>query len=167
MKHVCELSDEQLKQALSSKRHITPPQQIGDFSLVEWGGHRYVYAYGDCVIKITVPQDGKNNLHNEDEWKTWQKAPEDLKEVLTPVLDHAEDFSWITMPKAQTLRTGLGIVDADIANKEIRGFLNEKGFQCFDLSIQNVGLVKGKPVIVDYGFGVHGGKNEYFDICDL
>jgi hypothetical protein len=150
------ISDKQLEDALSTRDRITPPATIGDLKLIDWGGHRYVYDIGNgYVIKVTVPTD-KNHLHNQWEAEAYRDSPEQMKELLCPVVVHSEDYKWLIMPKVKTEKTGLSDLAAGVAMLDIKDELKKDGrnWVATDLEPRQVGLMGEKPVIVDYGFGM-------------
>jgi len=148
----CKLTAKQLKTIREIGKNPVPPKEANGFSLVEWGGHRYVYEFDNCIVKITAP--GDKTEHNQIEAETYKEASPRLKKRLAPVLDHAPDYSWLVMPKVETVKTGLSDIAAHMIYKELSREIHSQGFMCWDLDVRQVGRMKAKPVIVDYGFGV-------------
>ncbi len=122
-----------------------------------FGGHRYVYSVKGkpIVVKITVTQD-RNNYHNKDEFETYASAPPELKKLLAPCYDHSPDYTWITMKKVKTDKTGLAPLAAGVALLDLKAELKKDGrnFVVHDLESRQVGMIGEKPVLIDYGFGV-------------
>ena len=150
--HKCKLTTKQLRKILEISKKTIPPKEADGFSLVDWGGHRYVYQYDNCIVKITQPGDKTD--HNQIEAETYKEASPKLKKKLAPVLDHAPDYSWLVMPKAETIKTGLSDIAAHIICKELNHEVQAQGFMCWDIDPRQVGRIGKKPVIVDYGFGI-------------
>jgi len=134
-----------------------PPENIGNFHLVDWGGHRYIYSHNTkpLIIKVTVPTDSNNN-HNLWEYETYRDAPPEIKKHLAPIVGHADDFSWVAMHKAETEKTGLSNIAAGVAMIELKNELKKTGrnVAVWDLDPRQVGLINDKPVLIDYGFGL-------------
>jgi len=150
-KFVCKLTAKQLAVIKEIGKKTIPPKDIDGFSLVDWGGHRYVYEYDNCIVKITQPGDKTD--HNQTEAETYKGADPILKEILAPVLAHAPDYSWLVMPKVETTKTGLSDIAAHIILKELNSEIGKLGYMCWDMDPRQIGRIGKKSVIVDYGFG--------------
>lgn len=139
------------------QRSGEPPKKLGDMTLIDWGGHRYIYAIKGkpIVVKITVTQD-RNNYHNQDEFETYASAPPELKKLLAPCYDHSPDYTWITMKKVKTDKTGLAPLAAGVALLDLKAELKKDGrnYVVHDLESRQIGKIGDRPVLIDYGFGV-------------
>ena len=149
----CTLTDTQLDVIRKIGKKTEPPKEANGFSLVEWGGHRYVYEYAKkCIVKIAIPGDKSD--HNQTEVETYQEASPKIKKILAPVTDYAPDYSWITMPKAKTTKTGLSDMEAYFIYTDLNKEIQSQGFMCWDIDKRQIGKIGKKPVVVDYGFGI-------------
>ncbi len=118
------------------------------------GVHRRTFSFRDrgrhwCVVKVArTPDEGTEA--NRVEEHAYRTLPRSIRGFFIPVSRADEDGWWITQPMADT--------DADVDAGELEGELADKGYECSDLHEANVGEYKGRPVVLDYGFGVSGRK---------
>jgi hypothetical protein len=114
---------------------------------------RRVKALGPkFVVKFAAGQmhhtggrvDGRK--HNQQEWADFHAAPADLRKWLCPPILIAPDGEWMIVRRAELV----GHVPHDQYTR-LRAALRGK---VEDLHLNNVGMLDGEPVAIDYGFGV-------------
>ena len=123
------------------------------FKLLGVGGTRLVYEFKDdsgcdCVVKVARTSDA--TMFNRNDVDVMMEVPDDIRDLFLPVGAADEEGWWVTQPKADLPeeKTRAKIV------RQIRAKLRSKGWKCYNLGEDNVGLYKGKPVVIDYGFGI-------------
>lgn len=118
----------------------------------EWigtGSSRDVYRFDNCVIKIAKDIDDRQA--NVREGATWDQAGPLSKQYLAPVISIDRYGEYVTMPAAVT----------NMPDEKRRMFalglekeMTNLGYTCYDIHRDNVGELNGRPVIIDYGFGM-------------
>lgn len=117
------------------------------------GDDREAYRTPDGgILKIakgedpSLPSPGGKRA-NEKAVETWEAAEgTDLEDHIVPVLDSAEDNSWIMTPEVEF---GVSEEDAEAAREGIR----ETGWSCLDMSAKNFATLDGEVVLADLGDG--------------
>ena len=100
------------------------------------GVNRTVFALGDDLV-VKVDQRGKAN---HKELNVWQSATPEIKKWLCPIVDWAEDLSWIIMRRVN------GVGGWSVVEKIPNTIRRSIG----DVHPANVGLLNGRAVIIDY-----------------
>lgn len=119
------------------------------YSKIGSGASRDVYEKGQCVLKL----DHIGGENNAQEIRISEKAPEELRDKIVPVVAYSDLYSWLIMPKAKTEKNLSGKEIDRLADQLDRGLL-EANLKCTDFTLSNVGKLEGKPVIIDYGWGM-------------
>jgi hypothetical protein len=105
---------------------------------------RAVYRKDDLVVKFE-PTD---TWRNENEVRNWrERLPESAKRLFSPIRGVGDDFLWVVMDYAN--------VDAvtDEQHRELlQGLMVEENLEMTDPHPDNVGLLDGRAVMVDYNF---------------
>ncbi|MFW5900692.1 MAG: hypothetical protein ACOCTH_02830 [Halodesulfurarchaeum sp.] len=116
--------------------------QIG----TETDASRKVFRNGDLVMKLDPI--GMDPWRNENEVLNWtERLPESAKAMFSPVLDYADDFGWLVMRYADTD----SVTDQDHADL-LHGLIVVHNLDMTDPHPNNVGLLDGVPVMIDYNF---------------
>lgn len=97
----------------------------------------------DVVVKVSKNIVGLQA--NQTEVSTFERAPDGLRKHLAPVAGTGE---WVIMKKCKP-------GDSEAVDDILFYFLNE-GVYCADseIRVDNVGILNGQPVLMDYGFGL-------------
>lgn len=118
------------------------------------GSSRKVYDIDNYIIKKAKNSRGKIECKNEN-W-LYNNIENNYKQFLCPVLYY--NGSYIIMEKAETV--SIDFFESSI--KEIANGITEylwKTYQMDDFDLKcnfNWGLLKGNPVIIDYGHNYYG-----------
>lgn len=106
-------------------------------------------ADADCVIKFAQTNTGRHNgiEQNREEVRNFRTLPVELTEegdppVFAPLKDWDDDHRWVSLPLADQ-RGG--------NSREAEDRLAEHGWHCNDLHMDNLGMMHGRTVILDYG----------------
>lgn len=127
------------------------------YSKIGSGTSRDVYEKGQCVLKL----DHMGGHNNQQEIRISEKAPEELRDKIVPVVAYSDFYSWLIMPKAKTEKNMSG-KEIDHVADQLDKKLLEVNLKCTDFTLSNVGKLENKPVIIDYGWGItccRSGKN--------
>jgi hypothetical protein len=111
---------------------------------------RKVVALGpNLVCKIGMPHGmmGDGRKHNLAEARDYAAAPAHVKPWLCPVVACSPEGTWLIARRA----SDVGMV-SDADRKRLRSAL---AGVVDDLHGANIGLLDGKPVAIDYGFGLN------------
>ena len=117
------------------------------------GVHRAGFAYGGCVLKIALNNEGI--LANRGEHEAWEQVGRHYRNVFAPVHDHDKKFLWITQPRLEPIGEF-----KDERRQRLRARLETKmekrGIFCADTHGGNIGVKKGgnDPYLFDFGFGL-------------
>ncbi len=118
------------------------------------GNFREAYAFRqkgqDCVVKVSNSM--QHRKHNQIEEETWKGAPSKFRPLLTPVTDADPAGQWLVMPRAKV--NELDMMERSAIGVGIEAAMGMEGWECPDLHTGNVGKLDGKPVAIDYGFGL-------------
>jgi len=107
-------------------------------------GTRAVYSNGERVVKF----EPMGTWRNENEATNWRSAlPEDAKHLFAPVLAVAERFEWIVMEYADVD----AVTPADHRDL-LRELIVEQNLDMTDPHPDNVGMLDGRAVMIDYNF---------------
>jgi len=121
---------------------------------------------GNYVIKID--KSGRNQSDGEMDrgqnskevkhFKVIQKQSESIRECFLPILAYDKtDYLWIVMPKAETSNDGINC--SEVVDR-LRTKFAELGINMADLYSANVGMYKGRDVVIDYGYPIYFNKEE-------
>jgi hypothetical protein len=118
------------------------------------GLDRMVFALGS---KLVLKVDSGSHYQTKAEIKQYQilkKLPKAIQDCFLPILAcDTKGFNWVIMPRAITRddegREKMRDIEEKLSYKLERNHLNVD-----DLHNGNVGIYKGKPVIIDYGFPI-------------
>lgn len=139
-----------------AKRHIRtdikPKPKLGE-RLGE-GSSRIVFSSGRWTV-LKLARNPAGIAQNRAEADICQMYGESLP--LAPVLQHADDFTWLTMAKAS--RVGKAKYEQYVRLREDLDGI------CDDLHRDNIGFIGGKPVAIDYGYTEEVAKNYYYASC--
>jgi hypothetical protein len=121
-----------------------------------------------CVIKFARegrggffpgpgnPSDGR--IQNQEEIDKFKNLPDELidPEIGTPVFAPLKDWDrneklWVSLPHVD---------DSRGSTHEVKGRLVEKGWVCEDIKPDNVGLMHGESVLIDYGLPCEPAKKK-------
>lgn len=121
----------------------------------------YINEKLDLVLKI-----GNDNIteltmcQNRTEIETWKNIlslPDKLKGLrlkdilINPIAYDEKTYKWILVPRARVLYDDLTLKEAEKIMKRIEIKLDSENILCEDLHVGNIGLLNGKPVLIDYG----------------
>lgn len=114
------------------------------------GAKRVVYAVPDdlvtgerdCVLKVAYALTGFYEVRSEA--VCWADLSAAARDRFAPVWEHAR--GWLL-----SARAGTDVTDADV--RQLAASLDEVGWTGEDLKPENVGVLDGRPVLVDYGKG--------------
>lgn len=122
------------------------------FSYLGFGVTRHVFGFKnnghECVIKIANNSDTR--YANMMEVATWYSVPEDMRKFFVPIDAAEEKGWWITEPKVEMADER----ERFEALEDLRDGLLDHGWECLDLHEDNVDYYQGRPVILNYGFGL-------------
>ena len=119
------------------------------------GVHRVAFEYGvgdsNCILKVARTERGQRA--NLDEYMGYRGLPPRAKKLFVPIQHVDPQGRWVTVPWALTNETGLE-EPADLIEEDLRKKIDKLGISCPDLQESNVGMYKGRPVVIDMGWGV-------------
>lgn len=169
-KQACEFEGVEIEEVHRKEDLLT--DQMGWLRLLGCGVGRCAYEFKKgCVVKFArggrrngeligaKPWWGQPDYTGEDmntyEVSSYAVAEDRVKDLLVPIVAHSPKapYKWLVMPKAET-EDDFGKRKAENIVFEIEDMLDERNASCADLHGGNVGLLNGKPVIIDPGFGV-------------
>ena len=111
-------------------------------------GCRYVVIEKDVVTKYGCPTENATGGQNLAEATMWQAVKDTPNaRYFVPVLDYAEDGSWLKMPRVKVLSPTEG--------RRVRAFmsvLQSHGIQEDDDQTDNCGEYNNRTVLLDYGY---------------
>lgn len=135
-------------------------EKILSFTPVGAGASRVVFDLGNgYVAKIT--RQPKWKKQSRAEWETWKKSKKvpGLRENLCPIVAHdVKKHRWTIMPKAERVgEVSWGAVDA------LRGSIGKLAPELGigDFGPSNIGVHRGRTVLLDYGVSGGSGWREY------
>lgn len=106
------------------------------------GGDRDVYSGGSVAGRDNVIKVARESLiQNQNAIEVWKELPEESKEHIASLLDWSEGYEWIIQHRAD----GRGDI------KEVSDALASYGYHVSDMNGQNVGIYRGKSVLIDLG----------------
>lgn len=121
---------------------------------IDGGSTRDVYEHqSDSTLVVKI---GRHECYeqNRQEVKRWQTFHKDDRKYFCPIVEWADDFSWIAMVKVEKTGRALRLhrSDCDEQIKESYMALRRKAYSLaiFDIFDGNVGLLDGELVIIDY-----------------
>jgi hypothetical protein len=136
-------------------------QTIEELGFTEYCGSgvsRRVYAHNKCDIVIKIEPHGQQwgsrwLQQNVNEVHNWKTMPKELKKYFAEIYAHDRGCHWVIQEKAKIEKESKEDNWCDLA-EELEEKLNKNGLH--DLSVDicsvNIGIVDGRPVVVDYGF---------------
>lgn len=106
------------------------------------GGERDVYTGGSVAGNDKVVKISREGLaQNSNAIRVWNDMPEGAREHVAPLCNWSSGYEWLVQVRAD----GRG----DIT--EVAENLSEYGYEVSDLNGTNVGMYKGKSVLIDLG----------------
>lgn len=111
-------------------------------------GCRYVVIEGNVVTKYGCPKSSLTGGQNIAEYQRWQEVKDTPNaRYFVPVLDYAEDGSWLTMPRVKVLSP-----TEKVRLQAFMAVLASHGIKELDDQTDNTGEYEGRTVLLDYGF---------------
>jgi len=105
---------------------------------------RAVYRSEDLVVKF----EPMGTWRNENEIENWTTAlPGEAKHLFAPVVDHSPDATWLVMKYAD-----VKAVTDDQHRELLQELIVENNLDMTDPHPDNVGLLDGRAVLIDYNF---------------
>lgn len=102
----------------------------------------------DCIAKV---QWDRHYRQNFNEVQVWENANGRQASLLLPIIEHEESVAnWILVPRAKTV-FDMDPIERRNTVKEIRNKARDAGFKTKDIRGANVGILRGRGVIIDYG----------------
>ena len=112
----------------------------------ETDAQRNVFRRGGLVVKFD--NVGSDPWRNENEARNWnERLPRDALDIFAPVIDHADDYGWIAMRYADTEN-----VPAEGYRQLLRELIVDHNLDMTDPHPDNVGVLGGRVVMIDYNF---------------
>ena len=111
------------------------------------GRHRHTFELSDeYVLKVGNPPS------NEKEVNAWESVPEDVKKYFCPVVDYAEDYTWVVMRRADDIRNFSDLSKDQCCDieMELEQKMMENNVIIYDVITKNIGMLDDEPVIIDY-----------------
>lgn len=109
------------------------------------GKTRFVYEHptnSDCVVKFDTNRSG-----NKREVEVSQEAPEEVQKWIPSIIDHADDYRWVTM-KRMSQGPGIGVPRDRV--DDFHTEIEEVGWECIDGDVNNFGYRDGEWWLYDY-----------------
>ena len=107
-------------------------------------GTRAVYRSGDRVVKF----EPMGTWRNENEATNWRESlPESAKDRFSPVRAVGDGFRWVVMDYAD-----VDAVTPEQHRQLLRDLIVEHNLDMTDPHPDNVGLLDGRAVMIDYNF---------------
>ena len=107
-------------------------------------GTRAVYRSGDRVVKF----EPMGTWRNENEATNWRETlPESAKDRFSPVRAVGDGFRWVVMDYAD-----VDAVTPEQHRQLLRDLIVEHNLDMTDPHPDNVGLLGGRAVMIDYNF---------------
>lgn len=130
-------------------RRTTEIMESAGARYIGGGTGREVYKYGNCVVKRARNVGHRGDNIRED--TVWEMSNPKIRQLLTPVVQMSGVGTFVTMPYV-TIPDNFDerIKIANTLSEELRN----AGYYCSDVHTGNVGELKGKPVLIDYGYGI-------------
>lgn len=113
------------------------------------GTGRVVYKlpgkFGPQNVVVKVSKNMVGVHANQTEVHTFERADSEVREFLAPVAGSGE---WVVMPECNP--------GDEEAVDDIKFYFLNEGVYCADseIRVENMGWLNGRPVMVDYGFGL-------------
>lgn len=134
-------------------RTFFPPRPVNRLEGRGWAhigtdadSSREVFRKGGVVVKFDPV--GSDPWRNENEVLNWtERLPENAKTMFAPIVEYADDFGWLAMKYADVE----AVTDRDHAEL-LHGLMVTHNLDMTDPHPDNVGLLDGVPVMIDYNF---------------
>ena len=107
---------------------------------------RTVFRRGDIVVKFD--HIGLDPWKNENEAVNWEeRLPRDALDLFAPIVDRADDYGWVAMQYADTDN-----VPDEGYRQLLRELIVDHNLDMTDPHPDNVGVLDGRVVLIDYNF---------------
>ena len=145
------MNEEKLSEIVEIYNSIESPKGIHnvekalhneDIDIIGSGSTRVVFTVDENhVIKFCSPKANKNEV------ELYNNASEYIKDLLCPVVEYADDYSWLVMKKAEVPKnTSRRLAIRD----EVEEMLSKAKKHWLDSHSYNSGIYNDKPVVIDY-----------------
>lgn len=120
------------------------------YDMLDTGTDRIVFGVGDRVVKLARPQEGPYDgiKANRMAVSQYRSASDAQRRLLSPLLNHADDMTWIVQERATRVRGYDHEMEDGFTDK-----LRSAGINFDDDLRWNVGYIRslGHDALIDYG----------------